>query len=194
MTRARARPTRSRPANRQNSRTSALAICTISIGSAISAPFATEIAQPPTVIASFSATMASSSTAAPRLLRRRHRPRPAEGRRARRHNARRATPVWRRRGAPRPASVFLAASIAALVGSRRQRRRIGHRGAQVGVVPRLDAPRRQTAFGKARESGGPARRRRQGLPARRTAGRASPQPSIAGRNGRSSSPHAAASE
>ena len=48
------------------------------------------------------------------------------------------------------------------VGARRRRqdrRRIGHRGAQIGVVPSLDPPGRQSDRGEPRESRGASRRR-----------------------------------
>ena len=59
----------------------------------------------------------------------------------------------------RPASPRRAASMSARVGGGQDRRRIGHRGAQIGIVPSLDAPGRQSGRGEPREGGGASGRR-----------------------------------
>ena len=52
-----------------------------------------------------------------------------------------------------------AASMSARVGRGQDRRRIGHRGAQIGIVPSLDPPGRQSGRGEPRKGGGASRRR-----------------------------------
>ena len=58
-----------------------------------------------------------------------------------------------------PGEPLRAASMSARVGAGKDRRRIGHRGAQIGIVPSLDPPGRQSDRGEPRKSGGASRRR-----------------------------------